>query len=74
MKGKLEIYRIFHDGKPALCIIVRGNIGQDNRDKLDVLGMTPVSDISNCRQKILYTQTEAQTLRDALIAQEIVEV
>ena len=74
MKGKLEMQRLTKNGKPAIRVIVRGNIGQENRDKLDILGMTPVLDISNCREAIIFSAAELGALRDALIEQGIVEM
>ena len=74
MKGKLEMQRLTRDGKPALRVIVRGNVGQENRDKLGILGMTPVPDISNCREAIISGAAELEALRDALIEQGIVEM
>ena len=80
MKGKLEIQRLTRNGKPALRVIVRGNVGQENRDKLDILGITPATDMSNCREAIISNCREAiisgaaelEALRDALIEQGIV--
>ena len=51
-----------------------GNVGQENRDKLTALGMNPVSDISNCREKVISDPIELGTLRDALIIQKLAEV
>ncbi len=74
MKGTLAIQKVMHTGKPAARILVRGNVGQENRDKLTALGMTPVVDISNCREKICTTNDELIALRDTLIAEGIVAV
>ena len=74
MKGKLEMVRTIRDNKAAVIIRVQGNVGQENRDKLDALGMMPETDISNCRMRIVSDPIELGTLRDALISQEIVEI
>lgn len=74
MKGKLKMYRIKKNGKTAIQVRVMGNVGQENRDKLTALGMNPVSDISNCREKVISDPIELGTLRDALIIQKLVEV
>lgn len=71
-KGQLVVQQVTRDRKTAARFVVRGNVGKENRAKLDALGMTPVIGISNCREKLVYNQADAVALRDALVAQEIV--
>mgnify|MGYP001569344612 FL=1 len=53
-------------------VVVRGNVGADGRAKLDVLGMTPVVDVANCREKWVASPAELDFLRDALLAEGLV--
>lgn len=72
MQGTLAIQAITRNGIAVARVIVRGNVGDENRAKLDNLGMTPVIDISNCREKIVTNNEDVITLRNALIEQGIV--
>ena len=72
MRGTLVAQRVTADGRPAIRVLVRGNVGAEGRAKLTVLGMTPVLDISNCRERIVTTDAEFVSLRDALVAQSLV--
>jgi hypothetical protein len=73
MKGQLELQKFQRDGKVLIRVIVRGNVGADGRVILDTLGMTPVVDIANCREKYVSTPVDLDTLRDALVTHGIVE-
>ena len=74
MTGKLEMEKVMKDGKPSIRVRVRGNVGQENRDKLDVLGMIPEIDVSNSRSKIVTNAIDLELLRRALIDQQIVVI
>ncbi len=65
-KGTLEVYRCIIDGKSAARVVVRGNVGKEGWAILDNLGMTPVEDISNCHEKMVYSPSEFHELSDAL--------
>mgnify|MGYP001588256224 CR=1 FL=1 len=73
MPGKLVMLRITKDGKPAVRVQVRGNVGEEGRKRLDALGMEAVTDISNTREKIISDAKELGELRDALLNQGLVE-
>ena len=73
MKGTLALSKIMKDGKLAILVQVRGNVGDENRAKLDALNMTPVCDISNCRQITVTTPAELDAIRNALPEQGIVD-
>ena len=73
MKGTLSLSRIAKDGKPAILVQVRGNVGDENRAKLDALNMLPAVDIANCRQITVTTPAELDTIRNALLEQGIVD-
>ena len=73
MKGKLQLWKCTKDGKPTVRVVVLGNVGQENRAKMDILGLIPVVDISNCRERYVSSSAELEALRDALVAQGIVD-
>lgn len=70
--GTLAMQRVTVDGQPAVRVLVRGNVGADGRAALTALGMTPVLDISNCRERVVATDADLFALRDALVAQGLV--
>ena len=72
-KGKLELTRYVRDGAVVICVVVRGNVGNEGRAVLDRLGMTPRVDIANCREKYVSTAAEIDVLRNALLAAGIVD-
>lgn len=72
MKGTFAANQVSRKEGMAVHVMVKGNVGQENRDKLTALGMTPATDISNCREKYVFTREEFDALRAALIAQEII--
>lgn len=72
MKGTLALEKFTIDGKVVIRVIVRGNVGAEGRAVLDTLGMTPVTDIANTREKFVTTPAELDTLRNALVSQGIV--
>ena len=71
-KGTLALEKFAIDGKVTIRVIVRGNIGAERRAVLDTLGMTPVVDVMNCREKFVTTPQELDALRTALVSQGVV--
>lgn len=71
-KGTLALEKFTINGRTEIRVIVRGNVGPEGRAKLDVLGMTPVTNIANTREKFVTTPEELDTLRDALVSQGVV--
>jgi len=72
MKGALELYRRIRDGKTVIAVRVVGNVGDDNRAKLDALNILPVVGITNCREIVTTTPEQLDAIRNALVAQDIV--
>ena len=66
--GKLEIYKTQH----GVRVVVRGNVGADGRAVLDELKMTPVVDISNCREIFVQSAPDLDKIRCALLEKGII--
>ena len=72
-RGTLALEKFVKEGKTVIRVIVRGNVGAEGREKLNALGMTPVVDIANTREKFVTTPQELDALREALVSQGIVQ-
>jgi hypothetical protein len=71
-KGTLALEKLTINGQIKIRVIVRGNVGGEGRAILDTLGMTPVIDIANTREKFVTTPEDLDALRNALVSQGVV--
>jgi len=65
MTTTMALERVMSGGKPAIRLVVRGADAK-MREICDGLGIMPVCDIANCRDRICTTPAELDACREPL--------